>query len=369
MRSKISKGTFSSRIKALFSSPVALASTMESTDTDQMPEDLTEWLGRLNLLYGVPYNYLIADAEMLPAESIRFFYLDPNWVDALVDGASSIGRVPSSDTQSAGGSASFANSSNMMALKEDPQTREWLKKREQKLSSRIAKDLDAQKFIKGSKTMNLDRAMLSHARKQIEKQSNHIRRNHLGYAQLTTESATSSGVISGFILRSEVVTQYPGLAVNAFEKGHTPNDGDAFEAMTILRMERLGDQSDVLLCILEGDAYRVDISEAPEQLHFGLDDRQSKTLKTYVKGATVDDPDPNHIELNDPQITPWPVADITNYLRPDDNRTINIAEMGSQFVTVLKNNNVNLDDMDSAIFGFEMTEGVGMVTFNNETTP
>src|SRR6185369_8975301 len=37
--------------------------------------------------------YLVPDERMLPPESIRFFYVDPNWVDALLDGAFSIGRA------------------------------------------------------------------------------------------------------------------------------------------------------------------------------------------------------------------------------------------------------------------------------------
>ena len=41
--------------------------------------------------------------------------------------------------------------------------------------------------------------------------------------------------------------------------------------MTILRMERLGDHSDIILCLFDGDAYRVDIHEAPEHLHYGID--------------------------------------------------------------------------------------------------
>jgi hypothetical protein len=56
------------------------------------------------LLQPVPFEYLVADQRMLPESSssaapgatpltgaIRFFYVDPNWVGALLDGALSIG--------------------------------------------------------------------------------------------------------------------------------------------------------------------------------------------------------------------------------------------------------------------------------------
>ncbi|MGE7774777.1 hypothetical protein ACQKLP_08640 [Chitinophaga sp. NPDC101104] len=56
------------------------------------PEDVVNWMARLSLLNGVPFNYLVADERMLPPESLRFFYIDNNWVDALMDGAFSIGR-------------------------------------------------------------------------------------------------------------------------------------------------------------------------------------------------------------------------------------------------------------------------------------
>lgn len=56
----------------------------------KIADDLVEWIARLVLLYPVPFHYLVPHQYLLPAESIRFFHLDDNWVDALVDGAFSI---------------------------------------------------------------------------------------------------------------------------------------------------------------------------------------------------------------------------------------------------------------------------------------
>ncbi|ATL48173.1 hypothetical protein COR50_13925 [Chitinophaga caeni] len=64
---------------------------MESTL--DIPENIVEWMGRLSLLCGVPFNYLVPDERMLPPESLRFFYIDNCWIDALMDGAFSIGRA------------------------------------------------------------------------------------------------------------------------------------------------------------------------------------------------------------------------------------------------------------------------------------
>lgn len=58
----------------------------------QMPAPLANWLARLRLLYGVPFHYLVPDSRLLPVESARFFYVDRNFTDRLVDGALSVGK-------------------------------------------------------------------------------------------------------------------------------------------------------------------------------------------------------------------------------------------------------------------------------------
>jgi hypothetical protein len=56
-----------------------------------LPEPVMGWLQDKRLLTGVPFNYLVADRDMLPAESLRFFQLDNTWVNCLLAGAFSIG--------------------------------------------------------------------------------------------------------------------------------------------------------------------------------------------------------------------------------------------------------------------------------------
>jgi hypothetical protein len=62
------------------------------SDPPPLPASVVDWFGRLGTLHGLPFNYLVPDERLLPTESIRFFYLDLNWMDALFDGAFSIGR-------------------------------------------------------------------------------------------------------------------------------------------------------------------------------------------------------------------------------------------------------------------------------------
>lgn len=76
-------------------SPEAVAAV--STNLSEIIESVTAWLARLSLLYPVPFSHLVPDARMLPVESIRFFYLDAGWTDALVAGALSIAMHSSAD--------------------------------------------------------------------------------------------------------------------------------------------------------------------------------------------------------------------------------------------------------------------------------
>lgn len=43
-------------------------------------------------LINVPAHYLLNDPSYLPMESIRFFHINRNWIDALIDGALGIGN-------------------------------------------------------------------------------------------------------------------------------------------------------------------------------------------------------------------------------------------------------------------------------------
>lgn len=60
-------------------------------------DPVAKWLAQLLLLNPVPFDYLVADERMLPIESLRFFYLDNNWLDAMLDGALSVGTESGRD--------------------------------------------------------------------------------------------------------------------------------------------------------------------------------------------------------------------------------------------------------------------------------
>lgn len=58
-----------------------------------LPPSVSGWLAETALLAGVPFDYLVPYDAMLPVESIRFFRLDPAWVNGLLDGALSLARL------------------------------------------------------------------------------------------------------------------------------------------------------------------------------------------------------------------------------------------------------------------------------------
>jgi len=64
-----------------------------------IPQKIQDWFKGFELLQGIPFNYLLPDEQLLPPESIRFFWVDQLWIDCLQDGAFSIGRVTQNDHQ------------------------------------------------------------------------------------------------------------------------------------------------------------------------------------------------------------------------------------------------------------------------------
>jgi hypothetical protein len=200
-----------------------------------VPFDLRQWLARLRLLEGVPFAYLVADSALLPLESIRFFYIDRRWTDALVEGALSVGTVSSDD------------------------------------------------------------------RTQLE-QLYPLIRNEVDEAERTVrpvggEGATStSGTITGFLMRSRAVSGWPGIHVRAYDRELAEGDnaiipeGDT-RRLRLLRLERLAPA--VLLALFDGVPAIVHIEEPRRGVQFGIRLDATDDLKTFepwIPPRNRDDP-------------------------------------------------------------------------------
>jgi hypothetical protein len=179
-----------------------------------LPPYLESFLAHLRMLVGVPFAYLVPDPRFLPPESIRFFHLDRSWTDRLVDGAIAVGKIG---------------------------TREQA--HHQAISSVVASRLDRTERV----VRSLQRGVRS-----------------FDQAKTSADSDPNvAGPITGFLLRSVVVSGWPDLEVRAFRR----SDG-ALAPLTTLRLEQL--QATVLVALFDGVPDVVWCEEPHHGVPFGI---------------------------------------------------------------------------------------------------
>jgi len=248
--------------------------------TWEMPQDIGEWLGRLLLLYGVPFNYLVPDEAMLPPESIRFFYLDPGWMKCLLEGACSVGKSSSLDElfdqnlrnrflDLAGQKASEvrAGASGGVRFRITEQSLDNL--RNDNLPSDI---LDKLKAIKG-KEYNTGNEFLEAVKKEVgNDQTVKFKESILQRAR-----GPLNWPLTGFLLRSDLVEGWQGLEMKA---SGVDGQGNHIDPLPALRIDRLS--PDIMLCLFNGKVTGIEIKQPPEGLHFGAAfDSGSNAYKKY----------------------------------------------------------------------------------------
>jgi hypothetical protein len=206
-----------------------------------VPGELRRFLGRLRLLHGVPFSYLVPDADLLPIESIRFFYIDRAWTDALVQGVLSVGTITTAD-------------------------RTQLE------------------------------AVYPHIRDDVDEAERTIRMPN-GEERLQG----AGGTITGFLMRSRLVSGWPNLHVRAYSRDVIEDDALTTAAesdpnrMKVLRMERLAPA--VLLVLFDGVPAVVHIEEPRQGIQFGarIDPAAppaQRKAKVKVRDCNTGDPVP-----------------------------------------------------------------------------
>jgi hypothetical protein len=220
-----------------------------------VPGELRRFLARLRLLHGVPFSYLVADADLLPKESIRFFYIDRGWTDALVQGALSVGTITTADRA--------------------------------QLES-----------------------VYPHIRDDVDNAERVIRSPH-GEERLSG----AGGAITGFLLRSRAVSGWPGLHVRAYRRDVIADDALTTEAeshpdrMKLLRVERLAPA--VLLVLIDGVPEVVHIEEPRRGIQFGArldpeDPPAQRKAKVHLRDATTGDSVPPKDDFTPSNSVPVP---------------------------------------------------------------
>ncbi|MGW6504356.1 hypothetical protein [Nonomuraea angiospora] len=183
---------------------------------------IAQWLGRLMLLFPVPFTHLVPDERMLPKESLRFFHVDPSWLDALISGALSIGAQSSRDT----------------------------------LQDQIV-----------AATVRAAAARVAAAHRDTLR----------GTAAPAADDAgdglgSAARPVSGLLLRSALVSGWPNLAVRAGDPGGA--------LLPVLRMDHLAPS--VLLCLFDGLPATVELREPQEGFRFGVEDHGLVPLRNML---------------------------------------------------------------------------------------
>jgi hypothetical protein len=241
---------------------------------------VTSWLGRLVLLYGVPFQYLVPQEEMLPAGPIRFFFLDPIWVQCLVQGACSLGRTGYAD-------GIVDQAMNRTLVPHVP-----------------ADSGNASPGTVAPRATGVDASASASAAAGIRAR---LRQEREGITP--PEDATAlNWPVTGLLLRSPLVAGWRGLEILAFrevrddERDRWKQDGvlDADSRKRLeergvvplapLRIEQLGD--DILIAIFNGVVAEAVVRQPQEGLHFGVTRGQpeghwTKCLRNPDTGASL----------------------------------------------------------------------------------
>lgn len=225
-----------------------------------LPEDVGEFLGKLSMLQGVPVHYLIpnerflqlteveinvdrhnkivadhlvagrADVQKITVErgALKLFYIDPEWVQCLLNGALSI--ADDDDVKL----LTKAMEGNFAALVHYNEVKDQVKKQ-----------------INGRYTP----AEYENELKERLKQRN------LVYGNPSPTDAQKNWSYTGFIIRSSVISTWTSVEIIA--KGTIGKETD--KALRVVRLDKLANNT--VLCICEGVITEVEITQPAETIY------------------------------------------------------------------------------------------------------
>lgn len=228
----------------------AAAAAAGSADASALPAYVAHSLARWRLLHDIPIAYLVPDAAtLLPPESMRFFAIDEGWMEALTEGALMAGGRGSRELARARGAR--------------PQA------------------------------VHEARALLTEVRA--------VRQGRLvvgGVGKPEPLAPAGAGLVTGFLLHSELVTRWPGMELRAWTSADPQDvppgaDPATLEAarpelvVRILRLERLNPS--LLLALFDGQPRMLWLEEPHHAVQFGVetDGGPPGLVLRDLPGATV----------------------------------------------------------------------------------
>jgi len=221
--------------------------------TPELPEYVRYALAQWRLLHDVPFAYLVPDARDLPPESIRFFQLGAAWLDALAAGALAVGATTAVDQARVAEAtpALTASAAGLVPLVRD------------------------------------------------------VRRGRVPLGAETLADDPDERPVTGFLLHSALVADWPGLSVRAFTTVAVPQNADADEweqahpetVVPLLRLERLAPA--VLLVLFDGAPALVWLEEPHHGVQLGVETDGNRA----------------HVPLRGPTGDPLPVPEVAVPMR------------------------------------------------------
>ena len=178
-----------------------------------LPERLREFLIDLRLMRHLPLAYLVPDAALLPPESIRFFHLDPTWMDRIIDGVFAAANT---------GTVDFVFSYSMLQM----------------------------------------------ARAGIDKEL-----TDLAKAQVPATAWTGDKPMTGMLIRSELARRWPDMIVRAYTSANVADP--TVPTLPVLRAEAIS--KDIYIALFAGQPQMVHVREPNVGTRYGVETRTNPT--------------------------------------------------------------------------------------------
>jgi hypothetical protein len=239
-----------------------------------IPQRLHDWFVNVRLLRHIPLPYIVPDAALLPSESIRFFHVNPTWIDCVIDGMLSAADI---------GTVDLTFTAMMLQI--------------------IRRDLDD-------------------ALTAIVK------------TQVPASNWTPNNPMTGFLMRSEAVRRWPDMVISAFDNADgSQAKEDAQRPIAVLRHECISDT--IYIALFAGEPKRVEIREPHVALRFGVEVIKGTPKKYQVRARGENGGDLNS-DLPLAPFRPGSVLNVFQLAKDISAKDKNLAQLANKPTQAIK---------------------------------